>query len=89
VYVVLAASGAPGVSVAVRLPALYVTLPLTAVPAASRSRNVVALIVTASIAWLNVAFTLVPALTPVAPAPGVVPVTVGAAGGAAVGHDQT
>ena len=67
---------AVGSSVAVNVPALYVTLAGTAVVPGPSRVNVEPLTpVTAS---LNVAVTLVPVATPVAPGAGVSPVTVGA-----------
>ena len=66
-----------GVSVAVLLLALYVTVPGTKVLFGPNNSNVLVLIVVESIASLKVAVTLPPTLTFVAPLLGVVALTVG------------
>jgi uncharacterized membrane-anchored protein len=74
------------VNVAVELDEEYVTLPATAEPPAGATVNVVALIVDAFIAWLNVAVMAVFMATSVAALAGVTALTVG--GGAAVVNVQ-
>ena len=67
-----------GVNVAVNVPALYVTVPATAVPpVVVFNVNVVALMVAGSIASLNVAVTVVVIAMFVAPSVGDVDTTVG------------
>jgi len=66
-----------GVSVAVKLLALYVTVDATGLFEVSRSWKVLLVRVVASIASLNVALTFDPVLTPVAPLAGVIEVTNG------------
>jgi hypothetical protein len=73
VYVVAAASAAPGVKVTVRLVGSYAVLPDTVVLLVVRAR----LAVPAWMSSLNVAVTTVFTGTPVAPAAGVVAVTDG------------
>jgi hypothetical protein len=84
VYTVLLARGADGVKVATEPPAVYVTVPATAVVPGPVSVNVDVVIVDAVIAWLNVAVTVVFKATPVAALSGVTAVTVGGTGAAAV-----
>jgi hypothetical protein len=66
VYVVLLASGALGVNVAVRLLLLKVTFPVTAEPPCAASVKVDVVIVDAFIGALNVAVTAELTATPVA-----------------------
>jgi hypothetical protein len=77
VYVLPAAREAPGFNVATLSVLLYVTVAGTAV-APSLSVNVPDVTVEASIASENVPVTFAVTATPVAPAAGDVPVTVGA-----------
>ena len=76
-YVTPAVSEAVGSRVAVRVAALQVTAAATSAPAGVRSSNVEVEMDAGSIASLKVAVTLAVTATPVAPAAGVVPVTVG------------
>ena len=68
---------AHGVSVAVRVVALYVTVAATEVPPGPVSRSVDVEILAAVIASLNVAVTVAPVPTPLVPPAGVTVVTVG------------
>jgi hypothetical protein len=76
-YMVLGASGAPGVKVAVKLALLYVTAPGTSAPEGSLSTNVELLTVDKFICWLNVAEMTAPRRTPVALSAGTVKTTSG------------
>jgi hypothetical protein len=86
VYVVAAASGLLGVSVAVVLFTAYVAD--TDVPPEFRKINVEAFTVALSMVMLNVALTVVEEFMPVAPVAGVVLVTFGGAGAGLVVNDH-
>jgi hypothetical protein len=77
VYEAPRASASAGVSVAVRVAASYATDAGTTAFDASRSLNVVPVSVEGSIASLNVARTVAPLATPVAPSSGVSASTLG------------
>src|SRR5204863_5003773 len=77
-------STAAGVSVAVVVAESYATLAATAVPSGFFSVQLVLVIVAESIPRENVAVGCAPVATPVAPLAGVVAVTAGGAGAAAV-----
>ena len=73
----LNARAAFGISVAVRVDALYVTVAATRAPPPSRKSNVLAVMVAGSTGSLKVAVSEVVTLTLVAPAAGLIVVTVG------------